>query len=196
MKKIPTMFERDWEGDRSLVLDNPNPECAWVFAGEGVATRKYDGMACMFDGATWFKRREIRDEDVAKKGLPPGFVEADRDDTTGKRVGWVPIGDGPEDKYLREAIEVTADNSECQVGRAPSIGTYEFLGPKSQGNVEREFTCNQMWAHAAAERYPDVSRTFDGIRAFLTDRDIEGIVFHHPDGRMAKIKKRDFGLKR
>ena len=24
--------------------------------------------------------------------------------------------------------------------------------------------------------------------------DIEGIVWHHPDGRMAKIKRRDFGL--
>jgi hypothetical protein len=26
--------------------------------------------------------------------------------------------------------------------------------------------------------------------------DIEGLVFHHPDGRMAKIKLRDFGMKR
>lgn len=25
---------------------------------------------------------------------------------------------------------------------------------------------------------------------------IEGIVFHHPDGRMAKIKLRDFGISR
>jgi hypothetical protein len=27
-------------------------------------------------------------------------------------------------------------------------------------------------------------------------QDMEGIVFHHPDGRKAKIKKRDFGQKR
>jgi len=35
-----------------------------------------------------------------------------------------------------------------------------------------------------------------GFREWLKGRDIEGLVFHHPDGRMAKIKKRDFGLKR
>jgi hypothetical protein len=34
------------------------------------------------------------------------------------------------------------------------------------------------------------------LREWLLDRDIEGLVFHHPDGRMAKIKLRDFGLKR
>jgi hypothetical protein len=39
-------------------------------------------------------------------------------------------------------------------------------------------------------------RTFDALREYLKPQDIEGIVWHHPDGRMAKIKKRDFGLKR
>jgi hypothetical protein len=50
MKKIPTIFERDWEGDRSKVLDKKNPECAWVFAGEGKATRKLDGTSCLIRG--------------------------------------------------------------------------------------------------------------------------------------------------
>jgi len=31
---------------------------------------------------------------------------------------------------------------------------------------------------------------------FFKERNIEGIVWHHPDGRMAKIKARDFGIKR
>jgi hypothetical protein len=39
-------------------------------------------------------------------------------------------------------------------------------------------------------------RDFDGLRTWLAGKDIEGIVWHHPDGRMAKIKLRDFGLKR
>jgi hypothetical protein len=30
----------------------------------------------------------------------------------------------------------------------------------------------------------------------LAGKDIEGIVWHHSDGRMAKIKLRDFGHKR
>ena len=29
MKKIPTMFERDWGGDRSRVTNKPHPDCAW-----------------------------------------------------------------------------------------------------------------------------------------------------------------------
>jgi hypothetical protein len=36
----------------------------------------------------------------------------------------------------------------------------------------------------------------EGLREFLAAHDVEGVVFHHPDGRKAKIKKRDFGLKR
>ena len=39
-------------------------------------------------------------------------------------------------------------------------------------------------------------RTFDAIRQFLSEVNIEGIVWHHTDGRMAKIKAKDFGMKR
>ena len=35
--------------------------------------------------------------------------------------------------------------------------------------------------------------TFDTLREALTgDFRFEGIVWHHPDGRMAKLKRRDF----
>ncbi len=39
-------------------------------------------------------------------------------------------------------------------------------------------------------------RDFDGMRAYFELSDIEGVVFHHPDGRMAKIKAKDYGLRR
>ena len=39
----------------------------------------------------------------------------------------------------------------------------------------------------------DLERDFDCI---LSDAIVEGIVWHHPDGRMVKIKTKDFGLKR
>jgi len=42
----------------------------------------------------------------------------------------------------------------------------------------------------------DAPRKFEEIKAYLADKDIEGIVWHHPDGRMVKIKKKDFGYKR
>lgn len=62
MKKIPSIFMRDFKGDPSRVTREQNPECAWVFAGEGVATRKYDGTACMVRAGILYKRYD------AKKG--------------------------------------------------------------------------------------------------------------------------------
>lgn len=182
MKKIPTMFERDWSGDRSRVIDAPHPACIWVFAGEGVATRKYDGTSCLVRGGVLFKRRELR----AGQPAPPDFEVATVDDETGKTVGWVPVGEGAEDRWHREAFA-------AQPGLPD--GTYELLGPRVQGNVERR-TAHVLQAHNMARTYPEAPRTFEGLRAWLDGRDIEGLVFHHPDGRMAKIKLRDFGLKR
>lgn len=181
MKKIPTMFERDWEGDRSRVLDKPHPDCGWVFVGEGVATRKLDGTCCMVRNGKLYKRRELRKGDVA----PPDFEQADFDEETGKTVGWVPVGDGPEDRWHKAAL---AENEGWP------DGTYELIGPKVQGNPEG-WPGHQLIQHGMIME-DDVPRTFDGLRSWLAGQDIEGIVFHHPDGRMAKIKLRDFGLRR
>lgn len=180
MKKIPTVFERDWEGDRSRVIDKVHPGCEWVLAGEGTAKRKYDGMCCMLRGGNLFKRRELRSGDAP----PPNFEQVDCDQETGKIIGWVPVGDGPEDKWFRE----------CDLAGLGD-GTYELLGPKVQGNVEKR-TAHVLQRHDMARTYPGAPRTFEELRAWLIGQDIEGLVFHHPDGRMAKIKLKDFGLKR
>lgn len=181
MKKIPTIFERDWDGNRSRVLDKPHPDCGWVFAGEGVATRKLDGTSCMVRANKLFKRREIK----SGQTLPPDFEISTLDEETGKTVGWVPVGEGPEDKYHRAAW--TDDNNWQN-------GTYELLGPQVQGNPEG-WAGHQLVQHGSIIE-DDVPTTFEGLRAWLRGKDIEGIVWHHPDGRMAKIKLRDFGFKR
>lgn len=181
MKKIPTVFERDWNGDRSRVLDQVHPGCEWVLAGEGVATRKVDGTCCMIRNGVLYKRREIVEGDR----IPAGYEQIDMDETTGKAVGWVPVGDGPEDRWHREAF----------AHLPPVDGTYELVGPKVQGNPEG-FEVHYLYAHSEAEKLLDVPRTFYGLQDWLRGQRIEGIVFHHPDGRMAKIKLRDFGLRR
>lgn len=191
MRKIPTLFVRS-ERDRKLVTPEVTPGCEWVLAGEGVATRKYDGVCCMFNGQTWFKRRELK----AGQPQPADFMPVQHDEITGKNVGWMPIGDGPEDKYMREAAEYTYRNI-CmkhheELGVKPA--TCEFLGPKSQGNIERMSTHGMLF-HKNAEQY-NAPRSFDELKEWLTGKDIEGLVFRHEDGRMAKIKLRDFGLKR
>jgi hypothetical protein len=134
----------------------------------------------MVRGGALYKRRELRDGDV----IPAGFELAGYDEETKKSVGWVPVGDGPEDKWFREAdVPGLAD------------GTYELVGPKVQGNPEH-YEAHRLVSHRETGTFEDVPRTFVGLKIWMATRDIEGIVFHHPDGRMAKIKLRDFGLKR
>jgi len=182
MKKIPTLFVRDIENGGKITKDT-NPEADWVVAGEGVATRKYDGTCVLIENNRMFKRYEVR-----KGGTPPyGFIPAnDIDPNTGKQQGWVEVGSGNEDKYHREAL-ATGNPDDARL----RDGTYELVGPKVQGNPEK-YEKHTLVRHADAEQYPDFPRDFEGIRDRLASMEIEGIVWHHPDGRMAKIKKRDF----
>jgi len=180
IKKIPTIFKRDPENMHEL-LDEPHPDCLWVFTGEGVATQKYDGTCVMIENGKYFKRREVK----KGKKSPIGFVEISLDPNTGKRVGWIEVD--PEDKgdkWHMAAFDETVPD-----------GTYELCGPKIQGNPEH-YDEHLLIRHAAAKQFVDVPRDFGGIKQWLDGKDIEGLVFHHPDGRMGKIKKRDFDLKR
>ena len=190
VKKIPTMFERDWLGDKSRVIDKIHPGCEWVADGEGVATKKIDGTSCMVRGDKLFKRREYRPGEEHA----PDFELADYDQETGKSIGWLPVGDGPEDRWHREAFQAIGLDDGSPAFRD---GTYELLGPKIQGNQEG-FHIHALVPHSAEELMLDgyIPRDFNGLRQWLDGKDIEGIVFHHPDGRMAKIKLKDFGLKR
>lgn len=181
MKKIPTLFERDWQGNPGRVTRDIHAGCEWVVAGEGRATRKLDGTCCMIRAGKLYKRRELRKGEVA----PPDFEMADVDDETGKTIGWIPIGDGPEDRYHREAHLKEPDLRD---------GTYELIGPKVQGNPE-SWPGHQLVEHGSIAE-DDVPRDFDGLTSWLSANNVEGIVWHHPDGRMAKIKGRDFGVKR
>ncbi len=181
MKKIPTIFKRNPENMREL-LNEPHPDCSWVFAGEGTATRKYDGTCCLIEDGELYKRREIK----AGRFIPDNFIQENYDEITGKRVGWVRVT--KEDKWHNEAFHSYF---------TPNLidGTYELVGPKIQGNLEG-FKTHCLLSHDTATRYGDVPRTYTKLKIWLKDKDIEGLVFHHPDGRMGKIKKKDFRLKR
>lgn len=182
MRKIPSLYQRNYDGDR-LVRDEVVPGAEWVLAGEGVATRKYDGTCCLVRDGVLYKRLDVK----PGKTAPPDFELEQHDPTTGKSFGWVPVGEGPEDRWHREAMGAPDDTH--------PDGTYELVGPKIQGNPER-FGTHTLVAHDYADDLLDAPRDFDGLRSYLADHDIEGIVWHHPDGRMVKIKAKDFGLRR
>lgn len=182
MIKISTLYKKD-PNDLSRVINEINPENAWALA-EGVATRKFDGTACAIINGTLYKRYDV------KKGreVPYGAIPCqDPDPITGHWPHWVQCEEAsPEDKYAFEAFNVMW----CR-----SNGTYELCGPKVQGNKEK-LSEHRLLEHGAWKIDDLEDRSYDGIKAYLLDHDIEGIVFHHPDGRMCKIRKSDFGIKR
>lgn len=182
MKKTLSLFQRNYDGDR-LVRDELVPGAEWVAAGEGVATRKHDGTCCMVRDGKLYKRYDAK----AGKTPPAGFEPAqpEPDANTGHWPGWLAVGDGPDDARHREAW---ANYS------AVADGTYELCGPKVQNNPERYG--NHVLVRHGCEVLDDAPRDWTGLRSYLANKDIEGIVWHHPDGRMVKIKGKDFGLKR
>ena len=181
MKKIPTLFVRNPD-DRRYVLPYVTAGCEWVLAGEGFPTRKYDGTCVMFDGDRWWARREVK----PGKPTPPGFLVAQVDETTGKTVGWEPAEQSAFHKYLVEAIRRWEDS----LRHAGMAGTYELVGPKINGNPEG--LSGHWLARHGDEHFKVDALTFEGIRDAVLASEYEGIVWHHPDGRMAKIKRRDF----
>lgn len=177
MKKIPTIFVRDLTKQPALVVPTWAEGCEWVRDGEGIATRKWDGTSVLIRDGKLYKRRELRHGDVA----PPDFESLGTDENTGKTVGWVPVGDGPDDKWHRAALHPGHD------------GTFELVGPKINGNKDK-FSEHTLVAHGYLN-CPEAPREFDSLKAWLMANEIEGLVWHHQDGRMAKIKRRDFGLR-
>jgi len=178
MQKIPTIFLRNLENMKEI-LTTHNPDYLWVFNNEGKATRKYDGTCCLIKNRNFFKRREIK----KGKTSPIDFIQESYDEITGKKTGWVPVIDSNENKYHLEAF-----NNHIFLD-----GTYELVGPKIQGNPEH-YDSHVLIPHSTAEEFYNIPVDFDNLKKWLTGRDIEGIVFHHSDGRMGKIKQCDFGL--
>lgn len=189
MKKIPTLFVRDPQ-DRKHVLNEITPGCEWVIDGEGLPTRKFDGTCVMLNmQGQWWTRREVKDG----KSAPPGYWAEQYDEVTGKTVGWEPAEGSSFAKYLREAVDnmpwhwSVLRTVSCWV---PISGTYELCGPKINANPEG-YTQHVLVPHGQ-EIISGLPRDFEGLAGWLRESDFEGIVWHHPDGRMTKLKKRDF----
>lgn len=202
MKKIPTIFIRNSE-NMCEILPERHPDCSWVFDGEGVATRQYDGTCCLIEAGKLWKRSTINPGKPAPKNFKMAENNVHDPLADNKIVGWVPVTDSKDDKWHNEGFNQrtfpngTIHGSYEICERTFPDGTYELCGPKIQGNPEG-LGRHILFKHSLATQYPYVSRTFGGIKSFfeVEGRDIEGIIFHHDDGRMAKIKKRDYQLKR
>ena len=180
MEKIPTLFLRNPE-NMKLVTREINPDAAWILDAKSIPTIKRDGTnvrVTILNGKCigLEKRRNPTREEKAR-GAEPGYILASTDD--------------PSDKHIFAAVDAT-DFSEWPEGQ----WSCEALGPKIQGGIESSVPTLYPFSWNPTYIKEDILLTFDGIKAYLETHKIEGIVWHEQSdqGRMAKIKRRDFNL--
>jgi len=185
MKKISTLYKKDLN-NLNLVTKELDPDNTWVIDGDGIPTRKFDGTATAIINGEIYKRYDVK----KGKQVPNGAIPCQEPDKfTGHWPHWVKCDKNKkEDQYFFEGF-----NSLSKV----EDGTYELCGEKIGTNAEK-ITGNILIKHGS-EILPITDFSFEGLKEYLSNSnlDIEGIVFHHKtDGRMCKIRKCDFGIKR
>lgn len=183
MKKMPSLFEREFKNHKvEKCLNKIHEGCEWVINGEGYATEKIDGTCCWINNNKIYKRFDY------KKGrkLPEGAIPCQEkaDEITGHFPHWVLCDeDNPADKYHIQAFNQRKEWEN---------GTYELIGKHFQGNPYN--LENDVLEKHGIRILENVPRDYDGIRDYLENNYIEGIVFYRGNGEMCKIKRSDFGF--
>jgi hypothetical protein len=199
MKKIKTVFKIDRE--TGMATNQVMPGAEWVINGEGTATLKVDGSACMVKDGILYKRydRKLRTEYMKKlrafgsefqvtedmfNVLPANAIPCEEkpDPVTYHHPHWVAIQkDKPDDVFHMKAWETANGKLED--------GTYELVGPKINNNPYKLDECKLIKHGAEVLNIPD--RSFEGLKAFMEKLEGEGIVFTHPNGEMFKLRRKD-----
>lgn len=184
MKKIPTLFERQFEDHKVVGINDTVTEgMEWVLEGEGKATVKWDGSACALIDGKLYKRYD------AKKGKKPpknAIPCSEPDPVTGHHPHWVEVdANKPEDRWFAAALWNTILD-----GDLPD-GTYEAVGKHFNGNPYR-YDGDKLIPHG--QHVVRVERSFEGIKTYLEENAVEGLVFWKDGEPMCKIKRTDFGL--
>tara|TARA_R110000796_G_C14345091_1_gene410856 strand:- start:61 stop:636 length:576 start_codon:yes stop_codon:yes gene_type:complete len=191
MKKLSTLFKKDPK-DLGRVINEINPENEWALKF-GRPTRKFDGTSCAIINGELYKRYDAKkNKKGIKKPIPKGAIPCQEpDEKSGHHPHWIKCDEKDKsNKYHFEAFEDL-----IKLNSTPLDGTYELCGEKVQANPEN-IKGHKLIMHGK-NILPLINFDFERIKHFLTVTDIEGIVFHHlTDGRMCKIRKSDFGIRR
>ena len=183
MEKIPTLFERVFENHRKVGINNKvYPGMEWVLDGDGIATEKIDGSCCAIIGGVFYKRYDAKGGKIPPIGAIPC---CDPDPITGHWPHWLPVDF--EDKGNIWYVEAYRN-----AGSPTEDGTYEAIGPHFRSNsygLEKD-----VIEKHGIRVLKDVPRSFEGIRNYLKDHNIEGIVFWKDGKPQCKIKRSDFGF--
>ena len=184
MKKIPTLFERDWNGNGG-VLDKTLIDLSIL--ENATATEKLDGTNVRLTVRNHTlvrleKRRNPSKLEKAKGIEEPWYMDADEY--------------APNDKFIWEAARNT-DFSNVEDGEWSG----EALGPSIQGNpLHLDNHIVVLFSHGDAPTFENVPTSYQELKEWLpkqksrygNDCGIEGIVWHCENGDMYKIKLKDF----
>lgn len=192
MKKIPTLFEKVYENHRVIgITDKVTKGMEWVLEGEGIATVKIDGACCAIINGELYRRYDAKKWRTPPEGAIP-CCEADP--ITGHWPHWVKCDiNNPADKWFVKALKNT--KTICSI----PDGTYEAFGPHFQGNPYdiqgNPYNVHRDSLYKHGKDIIEVERTFEGIKKYLSEHEIEGIVFWKDGEPQCKIKRSDFGFK-
>jgi hypothetical protein len=170
MTNVPSLFVLNAKG-RATKRVTPGTE--WVLAGEGTATRKWDGVACMLDGLR-LPHTEPTEGYDGKWWVLDGLG------------CWMPV----EDSIFAEAHSEAVRNRCCGEWQP---GTYELIGRDVAGNAEGLST-HLLMRHGTVHWLAAAPRDYEGLREWLPAQEFEGVVWWrepgNPDAGLAKLDKK------
>ena len=190
MKKIPTLFKRVFDDKHNKIILNEVTEgLEYILTDENVIpTIKWDGSCCAIIDNELYKRYD------AKRGkpIPDGAIKCqdEPDPITGHLPCWVKCNENnPADKWFIEALKHWKSmNPDYDI----EYQTFEAIGIHFQGNIYG-MNIDTLVPHGKTIIKLDKPLTFESIKEFLSEHNIEGIVFWKDNEPICKIKRSDFG---
>lgn len=186
MKKIPTLFVREFKNHNVVkCLDKVTEGLEWVLEGEGIPTVKIDGSCCAIINGEFYRRYDAKRGKKAPEGAIPC---CDPDPVTGHHPHWIKCDkNNSADKWYFAAYDNTSSALSLE------DGTYEAVGVHFQGNPYN--LENDILVKHGEEIITDLlNRSYEGIKQYLENHKIEGIVFWKDGEPKCKIKRSDFGF--
>ena len=188
MRKIPTLFKRIYKDHQvAETLPEVTEGMEWVLEGEGIATVKYDGACCAIIDGELYKRYDAKHGKKPPEGAIP--CQPEPDPVTTHWPHWVKCReDEPSDKWFLKALE---HPSFVFNKKNKPYCTDEAIGEHFNG-TPYHMEMDMLVPHG--EDVIEVERTFEGIKNYLCDNPLEGIVFWKDGEPRCKIKRTDFGF--
>lgn len=186
METIKTLFPRKFE-NHNIIEISPTPpdELRCILQGKGIATVKYDGSCCAVINGIFYKRYDAKHG----KKIPDNAIKCQEkpDNVTGHLPCWIPCDKNDNsNKWFWKAFDLYI----AEHGSIPD-GTYECIGKHFRNNPYK-LDNDILVPHG--QNIIEVPRTFEGIRDYLKNHQIEGIVFWKDGKPLCKIKRSDFGF--